>query len=127
MNDLLHLVEVIEIHEVADKTCLVVHHHDETTTQELHALRVAIHVSNVVRRDTWLESVPTLQAIQDHHGHLTMAHVSNVDKRVIKQETVQMQTSVDRVVIKENVEVSIVMATEDMVETIEAAIEGGMD
>jgi hypothetical protein len=56
-NDLLHSVEMIDTNEVPDKTCLVVHHSDETTIQDLHALRVAIIVSNVVRKDTWQEIV----------------------------------------------------------------------
>lgn len=62
-KDLLPSMEAIEIREVAGKTCLVVHHHDETTTQGLHEHQEEVNVSNVARRDTWQESVLTLQII----------------------------------------------------------------
>jgi hypothetical protein len=119
---------MIETHEVADKICSVERHHDVTKTQDLLAHRVVIHVSNVAKKGIWLGSVLTLQAIQDLLVHLAAAHVSNVVRKDIRREIVLMPTSVDRAVIKENVEASVVMAIAGVtVETIEAAVEEGMD
>ena len=127
-QDLLAHPVVIHVSNVAKKGIWLASVQTLKTIQDLLAHRVVIHASNVAKKGIWLESVLTLQAIQDLLVHLAAAHVSNVVRKDIRREIVLMPTSVDRAVIKENVEVSVVMAIAGVtVETIEAAVEEGMD